>query len=121
MYGYEYLEKFLNDEHFKYEEKEDILLYSYHGIKFVGWKNKGPYLQLTMAFFDVNESNFDKCLRVANKLNRDRFVVKTTVWENSVWCNYEFMPNEAFDQNNFIQIMDLLDRVSDEFIEEMKK
>lgn len=121
MYGYEYLKKFLEEQNFKYDDEERMYIYNYHGVKYIGWKNEGPFLQLCIVFFNVNDDNRDKCLRICNDLNCKCFVVKTTVVEDSIWCSYEFMPNEAFPLDEFVQIMQLLDRVSDEFLEKFQE
>lgn len=121
MYGYEYFKKFLDEENFRYEENEKMIIVKYQGVIYVAWKNEAVYLQLTMSFFDVDSSNYDKCLRVANELNKERFVLKTTVLDDSVWCNFEFIPNEAYTSSDYIEIMHVMDNNADSFVERMQK
>lgn len=120
MKGYEYFKKFLDEENFRYDEDEDTIICKYQGWKYVGWKNDSPYFQLTVVFFDVDNSNINKCLRAANELNNEIFIIKTTVRGDSVWCNYEFIPNESFDSEFFLQIMHQIVNACDKFNEKMK-
>lgn len=121
MYGYEYFKKFLDEENFRYEDDDNMIIVKYQGVTYVAWKNETVYLQLTESFFDVDSSNYDKCLRVANELNKERFVLKITVLDDSIWCNFEFMPNESYTSSDYIQIMHVMDNNADRFIERMQK
>ena len=51
----------------------------------------------------------------------DKFVVKFTVHDDTIWCSYEFKPSDETTNDEFALIFTLLDKGSDELYVELNK
>jgi len=116
MSGLDYLKKFLNDEGYKYTDTENHIGFKYQGTKFAAFRNSdSPFLQVCIIFYDVNDENRYRVLRACNRMNTDKFAIKFTADNDSVWCNYEFKPNDNTTAEEFNDILTYMQKCFTEF------
>lgn len=121
MAGIDYIKNYLSNEGFRYEENEGHISFKYEGVKYVALKNSdSPYLQIVILFFDVNSENRVKCLEVCNEINANKFVIKFTIDDDTVWCNYELRPTASTTDDEFSTILSLMSQAVDLFYEKMR-
>lgn len=122
MSGLDYLKKFLTDEGYKYTDNGGHISFKYQGTQFVAFNNSdSPYLQITILFYDVNDENRYRVLRTCNKINTDKFCVKMTADDDSVWCNYEFKPTDDTTAADFDSILNIMQQTYATFYDEIEK
>lgn len=119
MAGFNYLLNFLKDEGFRIKEEENHFSFKYQGSLYIAFKNDSPYLQIVLI---CNTKSFtrSKLLEVCNEMNEEKFVIKFTVQDETVWCSYEFRPTEHTSSDEFETALILLDKASDEMFEKLK-
>lgn len=120
MKGYEYLLRFLNEEGFRKSDEENYFSFKFEGNTYLVFKNDSPYLQVLLL---LRADGYDRIqmLEACNKLNDDKFVVKFTVHDATIWCSYEFKPSDETTNDEFAVILMLLDKGSDELYAELNK
>ena len=120
MKGYEYLLRFLHEEGFRKNDEENFFSFKFEGNTYLVYKNDSPYLQV-LLLLRANGYDRTKMLEACNKLNDDKFVVKFTVHDDTIWCSYEFKPSNETTNDEFALIFTLLDKGSDELYAELNK
>lgn len=101
------MKKYLTDEGYKYTDNDGHITFKYQGTQYVAFKNSdSPYLQITILFYDVNDENRYQVLRACNAINSEKFAIKFTADDDTVWCNYEFMPDDNTPASRFESILD---------------
>lgn len=125
MSGIDYLKKFFAEEGFHFDEKETFIMFKYQGFTFGTIKSSSPsrYLSLMLPrIYEANSENRRLALEVCNKVNLSKYISKLTIEsDNSVWINYEFLPNSATTNETIIDALDGLLRARGEFLEEIEK
>ena len=113
MTGFDYFKNFLLEEGFRFTEEENYISFKFEGTMYFAFKANSKFLQIVLI---CNTERFDKykVLETCNELNRDKFVVKFTQNENTVWCSYEFIPSEHTIAEDYEIALGLLNKTSDE-------
>ena len=120
MKGYEYLKNFLREEGFRFNEEESYISFKFEGNTFVAFKKETSFLSI-LQICNANGSSRSQLLEKCNDLNDQYFIVKFTVHDDKVWCTYEFMPSSQTTSDDFITILTLLDKASDDLLNEISK
>lgn len=116
MSGLDYLKRFLNDEGYRYTDNGGHISFKFEGTRYIAFSNNdNPCLQLVLLFYDVTADNRAQVLEACNKINRDKFVVKLTADDDSVWVNYEFYPDENNTAEQYERILNQMESVHAEF------
>ena len=119
MKGYEYLLRFLNNEGFRKSDEGNYFSFKFEGNTDFVFKNESSFLQILLLLKADGYSRVNM-LEACNKLNDDKFVVKFTVHDTTIWCSYEFEPSDSTSNDDFAMAITLLDKASDEFYEVLK-
>lgn len=119
MAGFNYLLNFLNEEGFKVNEEEKHFSFKYQGSLYVAFKNDSPFLQIVMIC-NTKDVATSRLLEVCNDMNRDKFVIKFVVMDDTVWCSYEFIPSEHTPSVEYEAALTFLDKASDELFERLR-
>lgn len=121
MTGCDCLKNFLQEEGFRYTEEERYISFKYEGTTYFAFKADSIFLQIVLV---CNTEKYDKykILETCNELNSDKYVVKFVLREdNTVWCNYEFIPSEYTPAANFEMALSLMNQTSDELFARLSK
>lgn len=120
MFGFNYVQNFLQEEGFRIKDEDGHFSFKYQGSTYVVFKSESNFVQIVMI---CNTEGFSRShiLEVCNTMNSDKFVVKFVAMENTVWCSYEFKPSAKTSSDDFDTILLLLDRASDEMFENLRK
>ena len=118
MAGYEYLKNFLKEENFHYDENDWLINFKVSGIGYHAIKSDTPYLQIILIC-NVEGVDRIKLLELCNEMNLEKFVLKFMLRDDKVWCSYEFIPNDHTNNEEWMGIFFLLDKLSDELYSKM--
>lgn len=120
MTGCDYLKNFLQEEGFRFMEEEQYISFKFEGTTYFAFKRDSSFLQIVLV---CNTKRFDrhKILETCNELNIDKTVVKFTLNEDVVWCNYEFFPTEHTPADFFEMILSIMNKTSDELFSRLAR
>ncbi|MBQ7461664.1 MAG: hypothetical protein IJS63_05335 [Bacteroidaceae bacterium] len=54
-------------------------------------------------------------------MNKAKYIVKFTLENEAVWCNYEFIPNSATTGEDLTDALEVMLRAKNSFLEEVEK
>lgn len=113
MKGFEYVERFLQNEGFRFSKEDNYISFKFEGTTYVTFKNDSNYVEI-MLICDTDDIDRLTLLETCNGLNQEKFALKFSVQDNTVWCSYEFIPSEQTSNDDFCAILTMLWKASDE-------
>lgn len=120
MKGYEYLKNFLIEEGFRHNEEDSFISFNFNGNAFFAYKSDSSFLSI-FQICNTGEHSRNELLEKCNEMNDNYTIMKFTVQDERVICKYQFEPSKYTTSDDFVVILSTLDRVSDDFLQEISK
>jgi hypothetical protein len=118
MKGYEYLLNFLREEGFKFNEEDSIISFKFEGNTYVAFKKDSSLLTI-LQICNADGHSRTELLEKCNEFNENYYIIKFTVHGSNIWCTYEFEPSEHTTSDDFSFCFKLIDKATDEILQEI--